>query len=46
MSKGKDLTTAEKEKITKLLNEGISTLEVSKELYRVHQMIKKTMLKI
>ena len=36
MSKGKDLTTAENQKITKLLRKGISTLEISKELCRDH----------
>ena len=29
MSKGEDLTTAKKQKITKLLSEGISNLEIS-----------------
>ena len=41
MGKGKDLSTAEKWKITKLLSEGISTFKISKELCRDHQMIKK-----
>ena len=36
MDKGKHLTTAEKQKITKLLREGISILEISKELYNDH----------
>ena len=42
MSKGKDLTTAEKQKVTKLLSEGQSTFEISKEFFRDHQTIKKT----
>ena len=40
MGKGKDLTTSEKQKITKLLIEGMSSLEISKELCRDHQTIK------
>ena len=34
MNKGMDLTTAEK--LPNLLSEGMSTLEISKELYRDH----------
>ena len=34
MRKGKDLMTVEKPKITKLFGEGMSTLEISKELCR------------
>ena len=41
MGNGKDLTTAKKQKITKLFTEGMSTLEISKELSRDHRMIKK-----
>ena len=41
MGKGKDLTSAEKRKITKLFSKGISTLEISKELCRNHWMTKK-----
>ena len=41
MGKGKDLTTAEKQKITKLFREGMFTLDISKELCRDHWMIKK-----
>ena len=40
MGKGKDLTTAEKQKITKLFSERMSTYDISKELWRDHQMIK------
>ena len=36
MSKGKNLTTTEKQKITKLLSEEISTLDISKEFFRNH----------
>ena len=32
MSYGKGLTTAEKQKIAKILSEGISTMEIPKEL--------------
>ena len=39
MSKGKVLTTAEKQKITNLLNEGMFSLKISKKLSRDHQMI-------
>ena len=42
MGKGNALTFAKKQKITKLLWKGMSTLEMSKELCRDHQMIKKT----
>lgn len=41
MGNGKDLTNTEKQKITNLLNEGRFTLEISKELHRDHQMIKR-----
>ena len=41
MGTEKDLTTAEKHSITKLLNEEMSTLEISKELCRDHWTIKK-----
>ena len=41
MDKRKDLTTVEKQKKTKLLSDGIFTLEISKELCRDHQTIKK-----
>ena len=41
MDKGKGQKRAEKQNITKLLNEGMPTLETSKELCRDHQMIKK-----
>ena len=41
MGKEKDLKTAEKQKITKLLSEGTSNLEISNELFRDQQMIKK-----
>ena len=40
MGKGNNLTTAKKQKITKL-SEGMSTLEISKELCNYHQTIKK-----
>ena len=39
MGKGKVLTAAEKQKITKLLGEGMFILEISKECYRDHLMI-------
>ena len=42
MGKGKDLIIAEKQKITKLLNEWMFTLKISKEIYRDHWTIKKT----
>ena len=42
----KDLTTAEKQKIIKLLCEGMSILEISMELCRDHQMIKKKINKL
>ena len=42
MCKWGDLTTANKQKIRKLLCKGMSTLEISKELCIDHQMIKKT----
>ena len=42
MRKEKDLTTAEKQKITKLLTEGMFSLDISKELRKDHQTIKKT----
>ena len=41
MDKGKGLITAEKQKITKLLREGMSTLEILKEFCRDHQTVKK-----
>ena len=41
MGKWKDPTTAEKLKITKLLCEEMSTLDISKELCREHRTIKK-----
>lgn len=40
MGDGKDPTNAEKQKITKLLSEQMTTLEKSKEFYRDHQIIK------
>ena len=40
MGDGADLTTDEKQKIPKFLCEGMSTLEISKELCRDNQMIK------
>ena len=41
MCRWKDLITAKKPKITKLLNEEMFTLEISKELRRDHRTIKK-----
>ena len=41
MGQGKDLTTVKKQKITRLLSEGMSTLETSKKLCRDHWTIKK-----
>ena len=41
MGKEKNLATDEKQNITKLLSEGMSTLEISKELCRDHRTIKK-----
>ena len=35
MGKRKDLTTAEKQKITKLLSEGMSTLEISRSFAEI-----------
>ena len=37
MGKGKNLTTAEKQKIAKLLSEEMFTLEISMEFYRYHR---------
>ena len=37
MGKGKDQTNDEKPKIIKLFSEGMSTLKISKELSRDHQ---------
>ena len=39
--KENNLTTAVKQKLTKLLNEGMSILKISKKLCRDYQMIKK-----
>ena len=43
MNKGKALTIAKKQKIKKLLSEGMSTLEISKELCRDYHMTKNTL---
>ena len=42
MGKGKDITAAEKQKITKLLSEGMSTLETTKELCSYRKIEKAT----
>lgn len=41
MGKEKDVTTAQKRKITKLLSEGIFTMDISKEICRYHRTLKK-----
>ena len=40
MGKRKDLITIEKQKINKLMSEGMSTLKISKKICRDHQNIK------